>query len=394
MLTDGYQMPQSRPEQPWILYGANGFTGAMIARHAAQTGSKPILAGRDPSAVAQIAEECGLQWRAFDLHDSRAIRAGLADVSAVVNAAGPFAFTYQPLLAACLNQGVHYLDISGEVDTFERCAKNHDTAAGRGVMVMPGIGFDMVPGDCLALHLKNKLPQADTLEVALRYGGSLSRGTSKSALLTFGQGVQVRRFGELTTLTKPLRRHFDFGDGPEPTVTITFADVSVSWRTTGIPNITVYALETDELRQLNSLPRPVQRVMALKPVKALMAKRLDRLPDGPSQAEIAEHDTRLVAIATDPSGRTSTARLTMPQIYRVTARLVTAIAERVVGGDVTPGYRTPAAQFGSDFITSIDGCVLEDGREVLRGSSEQHYRALSALPDLGGLPDTGDAQPQ
>jgi short subunit dehydrogenase-like uncharacterized protein len=360
-------MPHSRPELSWILYGANGFTGAMIARHAAQTGSTPILAGRNPSAVARVAEECGLQWRAFDLRDKDAVRVGLADVSAVVNAAGPFAFTYQPLLQACLSQGVHYLDISGEIDTFERCAKTHDTAMRQGVMVMPGIGFDMVPGDCLALHLKTKLPQADTLEIGLRYGGSLSRGTSKSALLTFGQGVQVRRAGELTTLPKPVRRHFNFGDGPEPAVTISFADISVSWRTTGIPNITVYALETDELRQLNSLPRAVQKVMALKPVKALMAKRLDRLPDGPSQPEIAEHDTRLVAIATDPSGRTSTARLIMPQIYRVTASLATAIADRVVGGDVTPGYRTPAAQFGSDFITSIDGCVLEDGREALRG---------------------------
>jgi short subunit dehydrogenase-like uncharacterized protein len=356
-------MPHSRPELPWILYGANGFTGAMIARHAAHKGSKPILAGRDPSAVAPVAEECGLQWRTFDLRDTVAVRAGLADVSAMVNAAGPFAFTHQPMLQACLSQGVHYLDISGEVDTFERCAKTHDTAIRQGVMVMPGIGFDMVPGDCLALHLKNKLPQADTLEIGLRYGGSLSRGTSKSALLTFGQGVQVRRAGALTTLTKPLRRQFDFGDGPEPTVSITFADISVSWRTTGIPNITVYALETDELRQLNSLPRAVQKVMALKPVKTLMARRLDRLPDGPSQAEIAEHDTRLVAIATDRAGHTSSARLTMPQIYRVTASLVTAIADRVVGGDSTPGYRTPALQFGSDFITSIDGCVLEDGGE-------------------------------
>ena len=42
--------------QSWMLYGAAGHTGTLIAQHARQGGHQPVLAGRNAAAVAALAE--------------------------------------------------------------------------------------------------------------------------------------------------------------------------------------------------------------------------------------------------------------------------------------------------------------------------------------------------
>src|SRR5947209_408702 len=134
----------------WLLYGANGYTGELVARLAKARDEKPVLAGRNAEAVAQLAATHGFAHRAFGLDDAAAIDAGLDGITVVLHCAGPFSRTAKPMVDACLRNGVHYLDITGEVDVFEACAARSDEARARKVMVMPGVGFDVVPTDCLA----------------------------------------------------------------------------------------------------------------------------------------------------------------------------------------------------------------------------------------------------
>src|SRR5689334_1042164 len=97
----------------WLIYGANGYTGALAARLAVARGEQPVLAGRDARAVAGLAAELGLEHRSFEVADAAA---ALADVDVVAHCAGPFAVTSAAMVDACLATGTHYLDVTGEIE--------------------------------------------------------------------------------------------------------------------------------------------------------------------------------------------------------------------------------------------------------------------------------------
>ena len=165
-----------------LIYGATGYTGKLIAKAASRAGARPILAGRSLEKVKRVAGPLGLAARAFDLADPAGIDAGLKDVAVVLCAAGPFSATSRPMADACLRNRAHYLDITGEIDVFEALAARDAEAKARGVMLLPGVGFDVVPSDCLAAHLKRRLPDATDLKLYLSLGANMSRGTAKTML--------------------------------------------------------------------------------------------------------------------------------------------------------------------------------------------------------------------
>ena len=165
-----------------LIYGATGYTGKLIAKAAHDQGACPILAGRNLAKVERVAEPLGLAARVFDLADPAGIDAGLKDVAVVLCVAGPFSATSRPMADACLRNRVHYLDITGEIEVFEALAARDAEAKARGVMLLPGVGFDVVPSDCLAAHLKRRLPDATDLKLYLSLGANMSRGTAKTAV--------------------------------------------------------------------------------------------------------------------------------------------------------------------------------------------------------------------
>jgi short subunit dehydrogenase-like uncharacterized protein len=165
-----------------LLYGATGYTGKLIAREARAKGASAVLAGRNPNMLKAVAKGLDLPWRSFDLADRGKLGAALKGVSVVLNAAGPFSATARPIADACLRQGPHYLDITGEIDVFEGLIARDAEAQRAGVTLMPGVGFDVVPSDCLAAHLKRRLPDATHLTIYLSAGFNVSRGTAKTAI--------------------------------------------------------------------------------------------------------------------------------------------------------------------------------------------------------------------
>ncbi|MBL8848885.1 MAG: saccharopine dehydrogenase NADP-binding domain-containing protein, partial [Planctomycetaceae bacterium] len=189
-----------------LIYGATGYTGQLIAERAVATGLRPVLAARNRAALLPLAERLGLEARVFDLGRPAAVAEGIRGAAVVLHTAGPFSATSRPMADACLQSGAHYLDITGEVGVFESLAARHAEAQAAGVMLLPGVGFDVVPSDCLAFHVKQRLPGATGLRLSIGgLGGGISRGTAKTMMEAAGFGALVRRGGRIVESREPLQ---------------------------------------------------------------------------------------------------------------------------------------------------------------------------------------------
>ncbi len=344
----------------FLLYGAYGYTGERIAREAAARGLRPLLAGRDPHRLTALAAELGLSCRAFDLADRAALEAALDQVPAVLHCAGPFVHTYRPMVDACLARRVSYLDITGEAEVFLALAALSGAAAAAGITLLPGVGFDVVPSDCLAAHLKRRLPGATHLTLAFRPDAGPSRGTAATMAEHAHEGGLVRRDGELVRVPVAWHtREVDFGEGPQPAVTIPWGDVVTAWYTTGIPNVEVYmAMPEPMIRRLRR-SRPLVGLLRLAPLRRLAAARARQRAPGPSNERLAKGETRLWGEARDAQGAVVAARQRGPQAYRWTVITALAAVVRVTAGGIDSGFLTPAGAFGPDFVLGA-GVERED----------------------------------
>jgi short subunit dehydrogenase-like uncharacterized protein len=344
-----------------LLYGANGYTGELIAREAARRGHRPILAGRDRAAVAALASELGLEHRGFALDEPAALASGLEGVSAVMHCAGPFTVTARPMARACVGRRAHYLDITGEIEVFEELAARDEEARRAGIMLLPGAGFDVVPSDCLAAHLKRRLPAATRLRLALLPSGRLSRGTATTMVEHAHRGGLVRKGGALVPVPpgwKTLRA--DFGRGERVVISIPWGDVSTAFHSTGIPNVEVYAALPRAARvslRLSRFARPLLRSAA---VKSYLKRRIRRGAAGPSAQERARGRTIIWGEATDEAGGRAAARLAGPEGYQFTVLTALAALEQVMAGRAPAGFQTPSRAYGPDFVLQIPGVERQD----------------------------------
>src|SRR5262249_14363815 len=220
------------------------------------------------------------------------------------NCAGPFSRTALPMVEACLRNRVHYLDIAGEVDVFEACAARGAKARAAGGLLLPGAGFDVVPSDCLAAHLKARLPSATHLALGFQGRGRTSRGTATTMIENIHRGGLVRRDGKLTPVPMAWKtREIDFGRGPVKAITIPWGDVSTAFHSTGIPNIEVYLAAPWTVRAGLRLARGLGSLLSAGPVQELMKKRIRSAPPGPSGEERARGRSLLWGEGSDGSGR-------------------------------------------------------------------------------------------
>lgn len=345
---------------PFIIYGANGYTGERIARAAVARGQRPILAGRG-AAVEGLAAELRLEARVFALDDARALDAGLAGVAAVLHCAGPFSRTSRPMADACLRARAHYLDITGEVPVFEALAARDAEARRAGVLLFPGTGFDVVPTDCLAAHLKARLPTATRLTLAFKAVGRASRGTATTAMENLHRGGLVRRGGVLTPVPAAYKtRRFDFGRGPRPAVCIPWGDVSTAYHSTGIPDVEVYLAAPWSVRAGLRATRALGPLLRSDAVRGFLTRRVRSGPPGPSAEESARGASIVVGEVEDERGGRAAARLRGPEGYAFTVLTALRAVERVLADPPRAGFITPSLAFGPDFVLDLPGVVRED----------------------------------
>lgn len=339
-----------------LIYGSYGYTGELIVELAMAAGLLPVLAGRTQEKVEAQSKATGLPHRCFALDNLDEVVRGLESVDAVIHCAGPFSRTAVPMAEGCIASRTHYLDITGEIEVFEALAAMSSDAVDAEVMLMPGAGFDVVPTDCLAAHLKRKLPMATELTLAFQGVGRPSRGTATTMVENIHKGGMIRRDGELQAVPSAWKsRTIDFGEGPAETITIPWGDVSTAYHSTGIPNITVYMAAPPDLRRMAKLNRYLGWFFGLGPVQGLLKAQIQRGPAGPSEEERKSGYSLVWGEARDDEGNVAAARMRTPEGYSLTAETALEIGRRAAAGGVPHGFATPSMAFGPDFILEFDG---------------------------------------
>ncbi|WP_254280173.1 saccharopine dehydrogenase family protein [Haloarcula marina] len=346
-----------------VIYGSYGYTGELVAEEAVDRGLNPVLAGRNRRTIERQATELGCDYEVVGLDEPRALDAMLADATAVLHCAGPFSRTWEPMVDACLRTGTHYLDITGELGVFEAIHDRDSEADEAGVMLLPGVGFDVVPTDCLGAHLHERLPEADTLELAFHAEMGASTGTAKTLVEHIDEGGAVRRDGRIRQVgVAHESRTIDFGWGHDGrhAASIPWGDVATAYYTTGIPNVTVYMSMPPSAVRQTRLAGTLSPVLGLPPVKAGLQWLIEQTTDGPDADERASGESLVWGEARTAGGDRVISRLRGPHTYTLTVETAMATVERVLDGNVHTGYQTPAGAYGPDLILDIDGVERED----------------------------------
>lgn len=341
----------------FLLYGANGYTGELIARYAHQYNLQPILAGRRKEVIEPLANKLQLPYRVFDMNDTAALQGALKEVNAVIHAAGPFQFTAKQMIEACLQTGTHYLDINGDISVFEMI-KRYDAAAKKaGIMLLPGAGFDVVPTDCVALQLKKLLPDAVTLQLAFAtLGGGLSHGTATTMANKLGEGGAIRKDGKI--IREPLGKNgkwIDFGIKKIFVMSIPWGDISTAFTTTGIPDITTYTGVSKKTFNFLKAQPLFNGLLRTNFVRNFIKKKINQRPAGPSDEQRSKAISLVWGQATNAEGEKATVRLNGPEGYTLTTLSALIIVQKILNGNFCTGYQTPASAYGENLVLEIPG---------------------------------------
>lgn len=347
----------------WMIYGANGYTGLLAAREAKRRGLTPIVAGRSAESVERIATELGLESRVFGLDQAATIVENISDCRLVLHCAGPFSITSQPMVEACLSAGVHYLDITGEISVFANAHRLSDQGRHADVVLIPGVGFDVVPSDCLAASLVNELPAATELVLAFEAGGGPSPGTAKTSVEGLARGGAIRKDGKMTRVPLAYKsRQIPFAHGQRMAVTIPWGDVYTAFISTGIGNIEVYmAVSPARVKSLRRM-RWLQPLLGTGFVQRFLKQRIAKSVTGPSDDRRENTDSQLWGEVRSADGRRVSATMTTPNGYDLTVSAGLGIVEYLLHHDVEGGYYTPSLLMGADYAASLPGVVLQMGQ--------------------------------
>ncbi|XP_068656057.1 probable mitochondrial saccharopine dehydrogenase-like oxidoreductase At5g39410 [Aristolochia californica] len=188
-----------------VIFGASGFTGKYVIREALKflnVPSSPLktlaLAGRNPDRLAQ-----SLKWASHpadppqipivkaDIVDPSSLASLCRQTKLVLNCVGPFRLYGEPVVAACIDAGTDYLDISGEPEFMEKMEIfYHDKASDMGSLVISACGYDSVPAELGVMYnsrqwmgasVPNRIEAYLSLESNKRIVGNF--GTFESAVL-------------------------------------------------------------------------------------------------------------------------------------------------------------------------------------------------------------------
>lgn len=319
-----------------------------------------VLAGRNEARLIAQSKDTGYPYQVIEIKEAKKLVSLLNPAVLVIHCGGPFMFTAKHMIDACLETKTHYTDITGEIGVFELAASYDQKAKDAGIMILPGVGFDVVPSDCLAAHLKKRLPEATHLELAfVTSGGGSSRGTSKTAVLGLGEGSLIRQAGQITKV--PLHkglREIDYGKFTTISARIPWGDVSTAYHSTGIPNIEVYMGINDKVARMIKLSQFFNWLLKKRWVKKFLLKKIDQTT-GPDKSKREIAKSYLVGLVWNNEKKAKT-QLVTPNGYTLTALSSVSIANKILNGEFKTGFQTPSLAYGSDLILEFEGVERTD----------------------------------
>lgn len=340
-----------------LIYGASGYTGRLISEYAQHLKLDFFVAGRSADRIKEIASTLHVPYAAFDVTDMDNVDSALKQTKVLLNCAGPFLHTAEPLMKACIRNGVHYLDIAAEMDSYRLAELFDDRAREASIVLLPGCGGSVAMLGCLAAFAIQQAQSPQRIDIALHVAGSMSRGYSISAAENVTAGACLYRVdGNLVEYEEVLDNGeaeivFDFGDGRgQVTCTpITLPDLITLSKSTSVANISTYV-----------------NVSGV----AFSEGDLQRLPDGPSATEREANPYHAAVAVTTESGSVQYAVLHTVNGYTFTSRASIEAAKRVLQGEIPVGFETPASCFGADFVHAVGGSFLKLRREEEEAQNE------------------------
>ncbi len=342
--------------QPWMIYGANGYTGEIIAREAVKRGQKPVLAGRSETKLKPLADELGLTFQAFSLDSVDTIAKQLSKQYLVLHCAGPFSATAEPMMKACLKSKTHYLDITGEIPIYEIAHSFDDAAKKAGIVLCPGVGFDVIPTDCVAAKLKQLLPDATHLSLGFDSRSVLSPGTAKTSIEGLAGGGKVRENGVIKKVPLAFKtRKINFGDGEKLAMSIPWGDVATAYYSTQIPNIEVFIPASpkmvNNLKKLNK----ISFLLGLKFIQNFMKRQVDKKVVGPNEEKRNSLKTYVWGEASNAKGEVKIVRIETANGYALTITGALAVVDYLFNNQPDSGYTTPSLLINAEFVTTLPG---------------------------------------
>lgn len=344
-----------------LIYGANGYTGQLITNEAIAKGLQIEIAGRNEKEIASIANNKGLKYHILNLSETAALQKLLADFQTVIHCAGPFSETAIPMVEACIKAKTNYLDITGEIWVFEDIMKYNQQARDAGISLIPGVGFDVVPTDCLAGYLKEKLPSATSLELA--FVGSktgMSRGTAVTMAKNISKGGFIRENGEIKNVTLAYEvKEIEFSDRKQWSMTIPWGDLMTSYHQTQIPNIKVFSGASIKIINKIKKYRNLKFLLGIGWIQKLVRRKIENSVTGPNEKDLKSGKTYVLGKVSDSKGASYSAELITPEAYFLTAKTAVASAMKLQK-EVKRGYLTPAQAFGTNFIMEFENVTRID----------------------------------
>lgn len=343
----------------FIIYGAYGYTGALITDLAVKKGLKPLLVGRSEQKLSALANSYNLPYQVADVKNLKVLNAMISDYALIINCAGPFSETADQVIRYCIEKQIHYTDITGEIGVFEMAKTFDQEAKEKNVMVMPGTGFDVVPSDCLAKYLSEKLPDAIDLELAFKGDGGPSHGTILTAISGLGKDGAIRKDGKIIAVPNAYEvKKFDFDQPGMSAATIPWGDVSTAYFSTKIPNIKVFMAMPPKAIQGMKMMKYLKGILGLSFVQKLIKSQVKA--GGPSDDIRAKSNSYLIGKVTNDKGASLMAKLKTLDGYTLTAEASILIAQKILEGNLKSGYQTPSSVYGHQLILEIRGSELSD----------------------------------
>ncbi len=327
-----------------------------------------MLGGRNKEKVIEQAKQYNLDYRVFDLSNLDEAQKTVSEFVAVVHCAGPFIRTFRNMAKVCIATQTHYLDITGEIAVIEGLAMMDARAKAANVMLLPGAGFDVVPTDCMAQHLKSRLPDATELTLAIcamntsASGMAVSRGTAKTMLYGLSADTFIRDGGELKPAPANIKgRTFTFGNGAQRVcMPFSWGDLASAWWSTHIPHITVYMAASKKSVLLFKLIKPFKSIFKIPLVFSFLQNRINKGPEGPTAEMRKTTSSHIYGEVKNAKGMSVSSRMIIPEGYDFTAISVVHIIKKVLAGDAPIGFQTPSTAYGKDLVMEMDGVSRED----------------------------------
>ncbi len=340
-----------------MLYGANGFTAGIMLPKLKVLSCKIILAGRNKEAIALIAKKYGYETRIFDLDHAQIVEKNLQDCGLLLNCAGPFTKTAWPLASACVKVRCHYFDITGELSVFQSLFSLNEAARAAKVSIIPGMGFDIVPSDCLAKMLAEQLPDASSIMIAISTKNTrASHGTMKTLFLNIGMMSLASRNGVgIEPVAKDdTHRNVTFNGRTIMCMRAPLADLFCTPKSTGIEHVDTYLAMPKQFERIVPIVNIVRNLAQRPALNKLFAKAIELLPNGPTAAQQQKGCAYIYGEARTNDNRIARAQLRTHEPYVYTGDALIKGAERFLREGLACGFQTPSLAFGSHFAVEVD----------------------------------------